>query len=259
MKKMICVVLSLILLLSLAACQPADNQPTNAPTNAPTDAPAEPLPTKPNPTLPNATEPAPTDPPAPAEMPVNGVCAVGIVDAEAGTAKVLADNGYIGQISYTCDSDLIPGNLYYFAKNGDVYTLTAVTYHYGDYVVNPRTFDNAAAGYADQLYTHDGTNGYLFDLTEDCVVFVRFSETEYRLFTGSDAIKASDWPIWMYFAVTPHAEITTRDDGTIMYGTTNIMLVVGDPNQGKMHANEATSYFFDQEGFGWDYGDLIIE
>ena len=264
MKKLICVVLSLVLVLSLAACQPADNHPTNAPTNAPTDAPNDSLPTKPNPTLPaptdpKPTEPAPTDPPAPAEMPVNGVCAVGIVDAEAGTAKVLADNGFVAEIAYSAAEELIPGELYEFAKNGDVYQLTPVIFiNTGMGPWNPRLFDNSGLGTPDQLFTHDGTNGYMYSLTEDCVIFCRFSETEYRIFRGSDAIRYSDWPCWMYFNVIPPA-VSGMIGDAIDGGTTSVILVTCDPAQGGKYANEATTFYFDPEGFGWSDGDLFIE
>ena len=262
MKKIIAIMLTLAMLLTLAACAPATSDPTNTPTNAPTD-PEDIVvggdPTDPKPTDPKPTEPKPTEPAAPTEMPANGICAVGIVNAEAGTAKVLADNGFVAEIAYSAAEAPIPGELYEFAKNGDVYQLTPVIFiNTGMGPWNPRLWDNAAQGTPDQLYTHDGINGYLYALTEDCVIFCRFSETEYRIFHGSDAIKISDWPCWLYFNVIPPAVGGMIGDA-IDGGTTSVILVTCDPAQGGKYANEATTYFFDQEGFGWPDGDLIIE
>ncbi len=263
MKKLICIALSLMLLLSLAACQseaePTD-APTNAPTNAPTDAPTDPTdaPTEAPTDAPTDAPTEPTEPAGPAEMPANGYCAVGIVNSDAGTAKVLADNGAIAEIPYTSEVEIVAGSVYAFAKNGDVYTLSPAGFLNADYGAwGVRTIDGLDGG-PDQLYTHDGINGTIYDLTEDCVVFCRFSDTEYRIFRGSDAVKIGDWPCYMYFTVIP-PETEGMKDGNIIGGTTNVILVVGDPALGAQYADEATTYFFDEEGFGWSDGDLIIE
>lgn len=259
MKKIIAIIVSLVLLMSLVACDPAEPNPSGStpenPTNTmPTDDIVVNNPTDPEPT---ESQPAPTEP-QPAELAANGVCAVGVVDAAAGTAKILADNGAIAEIVYSCEGDPVPGEIYEFAKNGDVYTLTRFMFINTDLGAwNPRLFDNAAAGTADQLFTHDGTTGRMYDLSEDCVIFVRFSETEWRLFYGSDAIKYSDWPCWLYFNVIPYATEEIIGEA-VLSGSVSVILVVGDPAQG-LHANEATSFYFDVEGFGWSDGDLIIE
>ena len=260
MKKIIALLLAVVMMLSLAACQPSTNQPTNAPTNAPTDpAPTDDIviggdPTTPKPTEPAATEPKPTDPPAPAVLADSGFCAVGILNAEAGTAKILADNGYIGEISYTSEEEIRTGMVYAFAKEGEVYKLSSIAWINGpNNAWATRTWDNNAAGVPDQLYTNDGVNETLYDLEENCVIFCRFSDTEYRIFRGSDAIKCSDFPCDCYFNgnVNPAG-------GNL---TVSVMLVVDvDTNTWQdSHANESTTYFFDPEGFGWSDGDLIIE
>ena len=255
MKKLIAIILSLVMLLSLAACapsegatEPATDAPTEQPTEKPTDAPTDP---------PAPTDPEPTDPPT---LQDSGICAVGIVDVEAGTAKILADNAVVAEIPYACESDLIPGTLYNFVKNGDVYDLTPVEYIYNDVKQAPRTFDNSYNGSPDQLYTHDGVNGWVYDLTEDCVVFIRFSETEYRLFKGSDVIEVSEWPCWMYFNLIPlEEELDYSQPDRVPRGYVSVMLVVGNENLGEEHAGESSSFFFDPEGWGWTDGDIVIE
>ncbi len=258
MKKLICVLLSLMLLLSLAACQ-SDAEPTDAPTAAPTDAPTD-APTEPsdivigNPTDPTDAPTDPTEPAGPAEMPANGYCAVGIVNSDAGTAKVLADNGTIAEIPYTSEMEIRAGMVYSFAKNGDVYTLSPIAWINGDAAAwAVRTYDNNALGTPDQLYTNDGVNETLYDLTDDCVIFCRFSDTEYRIFRGSDAIMHSDWPCDMYFNGD-----ADPNGGNLQV---SVMLVVDVDTTTWVdgHANESTTYFFDPEGFGWSDGDLIIE
>ena len=257
MKKLIALILSLTILLSLAACAPgsqdASGDPTDSKTEPSTNA-TEPDPTNSKPTEPKPTEPEPTEPESPPELAANGLCAVGVVDAEAGTAKILADNGAIAEIPYVSEGDLRTGMIYEFAKNGDVYTLTPISWYNGDTSAwAVRTIDNSAYGTPDQLYTHDGVNETWYDLTEDCVIFCRFSDTEYRIFRGSDAIVYGDWPCACYLFATPDP-----NGGNLQV---SVMLVcsVDTTTWQDGHADEANTYFFDPEGFGWSDGDLIIE
>ena len=260
MKKLIAIILSLVMLLSLVACapnevptEPATDAPTEKPTEKPTEAPTD-APTNP------PTDPAPTDPPAAPTLQDSGYCAVGIVDAEAGTAKILADNGVVEEISYTSEEDIVPGNIYAFAKNGDVYQLTAPGYINPDGAWGVRTFDNAGAGTPDGLFTHDGVYGRHYALTENTVVFIRYSETEYRIMTGDECIGLSDWPCMMQFVYSLEGEEVPADDGNIYdAGIIHLIFVAGDAGRGKVHADEAQSSFFDLEGYGWPDGDLIIE
>ena len=261
MKKLIAIILSLVMILSLVACapnegptEPATDAPTEKPTEKPTEAPTD-APTDP----PAPTDPEPTDPPAPPTLQDAGYCAVGIIDAEAGTAKILADNGVVAEITYSCEGDPIPGNLYEFVKNGDVSQLTPVVF-YNAGAWGFQTMDGSGPNGIDQLYGHNGVNQFSFDLTEDFVAFVRFSETEWRIFTGSDAIKVTAWPCYMQVAVTAIEEVGPPNaQGVLDYGTCHLILVVGDVTIGQAHCDETGSYVFDPEGYGWNDGDLIIE
>ena len=264
MKKLIAIILSLVMLLSLVACapnevptEPATDAPTEKPTEKPTEAPTD-APTNP-PTDPAPTDPAPTDPPAAPTLQDSGYCAVGILDAEAGTAKILADNGAMAEISYTSEGEVVAGNVYAFVKEGDVYTLTLPTYmNEGPW--GWRTLDGSGTDGVDQLYGNNGSYGFSYDLTEDFVAFMRFSETEWRIFRGSDAIKVADWPSYGQIAVTQTAEPGENDvNANYLLGTCHLYFIVGDVTQGKLHCDEVTSYHFDPEGYGWNDGDLIIE
>lgn len=262
MRKIFAIFLSLAMLLSLAACAPgnldASDNPTDAPTEKPTEKPTDP--TKDDeiiiggdPTV-EPTDPQPTEPPAAAELAANGFCAVGVIDTAAGTAKILADNGAIAEIPYTSEAEIRTGMVYEFAKNGDVYTLTPISWFNGDASAwAVRTFDNNAIGTPDQLYTYDGVTETLYDLTEDCVIFCRFSDTEYRIFRGSDAIMYSDWPCACYFNGTPDP------NGGNLQVSVILVCTVDTTTWQDGNADESSTYFFDPEGFGWSDGDLIIE
>lgn len=261
MKKLIAIILSLVMLLSMAACAPSEGatepatdapteKPTEKPTEAPTNAPTDPEPTDP----PAPTDPEPTEPAGPAVLADSGVCVIGILDTEAGTAKILADNTAVAEISYVADFEPVTGMPYYFAKDGDTYTLTKITWINGDASAwAVRTYDNSGLGTPDQLYTYDGVTETYYDLTEDCVIFVRFSATEYRIFRGSDAITVSDWPCAMYFNGNENPNGGNLQVSAILVCTVDTTTWVdGD-------ANASSTYFFDPEGYGWDDGDLIIE
>ena len=263
MKKLIAIILSLVMLLSMAACapnegptEPATDAPTEKPTEKPTEAPTN-APTDPEPTDPPApTDPEPTDPPTLQDA---GYCAVGIVDAEAGTAKILADNGVVEEISYTSEEKIVAGNIYAFAKEGDVYVLTVPAYVNPDGAWGVRTYDNAGAGYEDTLYTNDGMYGRHYHLDENSVVFIRYSETEWRVYKGTDIIGLSDYPCWMQFASYLEGEEVPEGSDIYNAGTVLVMFVAGDPSRNKVHADDVQSSFFDYEGYGWPDGDLIIE
>lgn len=219
------------------ATQPADaTEPNEAPKD-PTEAPIDP------------TQPDEPSTPEEPESERLSYCAVGIVDAEAGTAKVLFEDSTIAEITYRSNFTPVPGKVYGYSVNEGVYTLHTVVWEYWqDFPVNPRTYDNHASGVPDQLYIFDGVEDHYYDLAEDCVVFIRYSETEYRIFRGSDVLYYSDWPCTSYFTLTADGDVS-------------VMLVcsVSIDMAYEGHASEVTTYFFDPEGFGWADGDLIIE
>jgi hypothetical protein len=225
------------------ATQPADaTEPTEAPTDH-TEAPIEP--TQPD---------EPKTPEIEPESELLGYCAVGIVDAEAGTAKVLFDDSTIAEITYQSNFTPVPGKVYGYSLNEGVYTLHTVIWEFGQETpLTVRTFDNHDQGMPDQLFTHDGVTATYYELTEDTVVFARFSETEYRIFQGSDIIYYSDWPCICFFSTIP------SQDGDGLEVTVILVCQMLWDTMTDGNADESTTYFFDPEGFGWADGDLIIE
>lgn len=257
MKKVLAIILSALMALTLAACggtgdstssgTTGTTEPSTSTTEGDivvekTQAPTEP------------TTPA-TEAPAPTDIGEGGYCAVGIVDTAAKTAKVLGDNGVVMSITYEGD-DPTPGGVYGFTKNGDAYTLIEATFMNGSALADPawglRLNDNTPSGGPDQIYTNDGTNEYLYDFTDDTVVFLRYSATEWRLFKGIDVVLVSEWPCNGYFSV-----MENPDGGNQLVN----LMVVGnyDAASGIVPADVASSFFFDKEGFGWEDGDIIIE
>ena len=197
--------------------------------------------------------------PIPEELPAEGLCVVGIVDAKSKMAKILTEDGLVFEVPYSSSSYLLPGEVYRFTRMNDVVKLAQLqlTGSYGNPWC-PRMIDNAELEKPDCVYVNDGRRGYIYELTEDCVVFIRYSNTEYRILKGSDIITVSDWPCWAHFN-TISAPAEELVEGSDFAGYTSVMMVVGDPQQEKLHADMSTSCFFDPEGLGWLNGDLIIE
>jgi hypothetical protein len=138
--------------------------------------------------------------------------------------------------------------------NDGIYTLHTVIWEFDqDTPLTVRTFDNHDLGVPDQLLTHDGVTVTLYEFTEDTVVFARFSETEYRIFRGSDIIYYSDWPCICFFSTIP------SQDGDGLEVTVILVCQMLWDTMTDGNADESTTYFFDPEGFGWADGDLIIE
>ena len=197
--------------------------------------------------------------PIPEELPAEGLCVVGIVDAKSKMAKILTENGLVFEVPYSSSSYLLPGEVYRFTRMNDVVKLAQLQLT-GSYANpwGPRMIDNAEKEIPDCIYVNDGRRGYIYELTEDCVVFIRYSNTEYRVLKGSDVITKSDYPCWVH-CNTISAPTEELVEGSDFAGYTSVMMVVGDPQQEKLHADMSTSCFFDPEGLGWLNGDLIIE
>ena len=248
MKKIIAMILAALMLLSMAACQssePTESTPTTPST--PVTQPTEPEDIVVNPTT------KPTEPAKPTELANIGYLAVGIVDAEAGTAKVVGDNGVIAEIKYVSAEAPVPGKVYCYAKNGDAYELSDAPFINGAYSAwAVRMLEEVEYGF-DGVYTHDGVNETIYEMAPEAVVFIRFSNTEWRVLKGDDVVKYGGYPCGAYF------DYSANPNGGNML--VNVMLVcsVNTETWTDGHADEANSYFFDKDGFGWGDGDLIIE
>lgn len=197
--------------------------------------------------------------PIPDGLPAEGICVVGSFDSGARMAKILTDDSRVFEIPYFSSTYLLPGEIYRFTQLDEVVKLAQLqlTGSYGN-PWGPRMIDNAELEKPDCVYVNDGKRGYVYELTEDFIVFIRYSNTEYRILKGSDVITVSDWPCWAHFN-TISAPADELEEDSDFVGYTSIMLVVGNPQEEKLHADMSTSCFFDPECLGWTDGNLIIE
>lgn len=196
--------------------------------------------------------------PIPEDLPASGLCAVGVVDPTAKIAKIVTDTGIVAEIPYRSGTHVIAGEIYRFTRSEHVVVLAQIQFHNTSAPWNPRMYDHTEEGLPDRILFHNGKRALVYELTEDCVVFVRYSDTEYRVFSGSDVIKQEGWPCWLYFNAISLAPEELSEESDLV-GYTSVILVVGDPESDQRHADAATSFFFDPEGMGWDTGDLIIQ
>ncbi len=221
----------LLLVLCLAGC--------TAPAN-----PTEPA-TDPNAT---ATPTEATDPTQGGEpMPEKSVyyCAVGSVDESAKTAKVLFGNGEVKTINWDGDTPVV-GAVNPFVKNGDVYTAQRIK----TYPVFSDSFAQRdpiyASGRQKRFWYTD-----MYFMNEESIIFVRYSNTEWRVFKGREAL-AFD----AYSKIYLYAE--TELDGlakVVRYG-----MVVGNyAAVGNWPAaDKANTAFLDPNGEGWDHGNIDL-
>lgn len=254
MKRIFALIMAAMMLLTLAACQPSTPE-TNDPANSTPSTPSTPVtqPTEPTEDIVVNPTTKPTEPAQPTELADSGYLAVGIVDATAGTAKVVGDNGVIAEIKYVSAEAPVPGKIYSYAKNGDVYELNKAPFINGDYSAwGVRIFDQVDYGF-DCLYTHDGVNETIYEMASEVTVFIRFSNTEWRIMKGSDVIKYSGFPCGAYFDVKPNPNGGNQLVSVMLICSVNLDTWV------EGNADEANSYFFDKDGFGWGDGDLIIQ
>jgi uncharacterized membrane protein YgcG len=133
-------------------------------------------------------------------LPAEGICVVGSFNSDARTAKILTDDSLVFEVPYFSSSYLLPGEVYRFTRMDEVVKLAQLqlTGSYGN-PWGPRMIDNAELEKPDCVYVNDGKRGYVYELTEDFIVFIRYSNTEYRILKGSDVITVSDWPCWAHF------------------------------------------------------------
>ena len=103
-----------------------------------------------------STVPPQTDatyPPIPEELPAEGLCVVGIVDAESKMAKILTEDGLVFEVPYSSSSYLLPGEVYRFTRMNDVVKLAQLQLT-GSYANpwGPRMIDNAEKEIPDCIY-----------------------------------------------------------------------------------------------------------
>ncbi len=190
MKKMTAILLALLLTAGLPACKSGEGGKDSG-TNG-TGGGDDPIVVSEEKTEPqgstapteSGTEPgtAPeTEPPAP-EVPASGYCAVGEVDADGKRAAVLFGNGLVKTMTYAGDAPA-PGSVLYFETEGDLIAFAAVAL--SDYS-QWRVFSDPSG---DHMYSTDLTSEWRHYFDEAAVGFLKFSDTEWRVFSGKTMMK----------------------------------------------------------------------
>ena len=184
----------------------------------------------------NATTPTEGGNPVPEKT--NFYFAVGSVDEAAKTAKVLNGDGEVLTINWEGQAPVV-GAVNPFTKNGDVYTAQQIQ---TEPVLGP-VFVNARqkSFWTNQRYY----------VTNDSIFFVRYSDTEWRVYKGRDAFY-KDCNANLY--ICANLEL----DG--LANVVQYVMVVGSYGDAGewAPANKDNSVFLDPNGEGWDTGDIDL-
>lgn len=227
-----CICLLLLLMTILSGCSAGTPESTQQPTDSTTAT-----------NLSNATDPTGGDNTMTEKT--TYYCAVGSVDEAAKTAKVLFGNGEVKTIQWEGDAPVV-GTVNPFTKNGDVYTAQRIK-TYPVYGAGFSTRDPVWASGRQKRFWYSE----MYFVTNETIFFVRYSDTEWRVLTGRDAM-ATDANTKIYL----YAELEL--DGlakVVKYG-----MVVG--NYGAVGtwpaANKENTIFLDPNGEGWDSGNIDL-
>ena len=169
-------------------------------------------------------------------------CAVGKVDEAAKTARVLFADGEIATIKWDGDAPTV-GTVNIFEKAGETYQVQgSPTYPPpGDSFKEWQVY---ASGRQKRFWLND-----MYFTDADTAFFVRYSDTEWRVFQGRSAMKTDQEVTKVYLYYT-----TELDD---LAKVVRYAMVVGEyADEGKWPAATAAStVFLDERGNGWDSGD----
>ncbi len=172
-------------------------------------------------------------------------CAVGSVDEATKTAKVLFGNGEVKTIQWDGDTPVV-GTVNPFIKQGDVYYAQKIK----TYPVYSSSFSTRDPFYASARQKRFWYSEMYF-VTHETIFFVRYSDTEWRVFKGREAM-ATDANTKIYLYTELELDGLAR---VVRYG-----MVVGNYDAlGQWPAaNKENTVFLDPAGVGWDSGDIDL-
>lgn len=175
-------------------------------------------------------------------LPSYGYCAVGEVDTADKKVAVLGENGVVATREYDGAAPA-PGYVCAYETEGDYIAFTSVSMFPG--------FGTEYKGWVFGSYssTQSIFYGSAYRCTGDSVFFVRYGDTQWRVFSGADALKADGEVSTGGYLYSPDGETVT------------FMLICGDCGDfGKLPpASSAQSKIFDPAGQGWDNGDITVK
>lgn len=207
MKKILVIVLSLILVCSMFACnkenKPADSADTKA---APvstdskdtkqSDDSKEPAQSADDTDAPIiVTEPIETERVIP-DVPDSGFCVIGAVDEANSKVAVGLWSGKAKTFKYEGTAPAV-GQFAYYETDGENIALDIVELE--DYF-GWRLYDDPTSG--EFLYGNDGVSDYYVHFSDDCAAFLKFSDTNYSIYNNGNMFDVSpfdyQWPntVW---------------------------------------------------------------
>ena len=169
-------------------------------------------------------------------------CAIGTVDESAKTARALTADGEVITIKWDGDTPA-SGMVNAFKKDGEVYRKEPT-----------RTYPPIGGGFESwEVYISGRQKRFIrtdmYYTDENTAFFVRYSDTEWRVYKGRAAMINDDphGKVYMYY--------TSELDGIAK--VVRYAMVVGEyGEEGKWApATAATSMFLDPNKKGWDSGD----
>ena len=174
----------------------------------------------------------------------SGLCAVGRI--ANGKAVILTPNGGAAETVAISGGAPISGtvNNYKLYSDGS-YELTEHIFNRGGYG-NASGLSNdfwwaALSDNPSQL----SVGGYTAEFADDIVIFIRYSETEWRMLTGADALVVNPADSYFAFSTTPDNEIK--------------VMLLGDYNNGYNEPELRCTAPFDPNGIGWAAGDVSLD
>lgn len=175
-----------------------------------------------------------------AAEPTTGYCAVGEVDGTR--AAILRGDGTVKTVNFTGTAP-VAGTVNSYTETNGVYTFSAVTFNgYTGWALWNNMDGNGAF-----FYGSDGTNDYYAYFAETAAGFMKFSNTEWRVFNGKDmvgeAAKSGIYP----------ANIDGYWDGA----AEKITVVYADATQDYSGTNDPKK-FMDPTGAGFTTGDKNV-
>jgi len=209
---------------------------------------------------------------------IDGYCAVGEVDNTAKKASLLFGNGKVQVVTYS-GKEPKSGAVYGYKADGDIYkfALPVLNWENSNQLSNTIKADGKTAatnGGAWDINTYyygnfqdlNPSSSNIYFPSPDMPVFIRYSETSWRVFTGipqgllTSSEQAPNGTTRGYFV--PRYDQTLYDSYTPVLGAgvyySDVLIIADYGANGIKPANKATTATFDPKHIGWDEGNINV-
>jgi lysophospholipase L1-like esterase len=174
-----------------------------------------------------------------------GFCAVGNIDQQTNTARILLETGEVVDVPYTGDVPK-PGLVYSYRLENGVYTFSEPAW-------TSSGNDPVLANNRNKRLHRE--KAYFTD--KDTVFFVRYSDTEWRVFKGRSAMPCKTYIVDIFES---HGSMMGVEVMDTPYMLALCVMVTGGPlNNGLWPPAKAeTTKFLDPAGAGFSSGDIVF-